>query len=92
MFVGLIAGLAIDRADLALSGDSFLQMILDVVLSEPAFRAAGDGECAGHGDEQQNALHPLILGSKRCIAIADIGREVDRINRISQNSLLISAR
>jgi hypothetical protein len=79
MFVGLIAGRSIDRADLAFSGDSFLQMILDVVLSEPAFRAPGDGECAGHGDEQQNALHLLILGSARSIARMTIGRETTNL-------------
>jgi hypothetical protein len=75
MFVGLIARLSIDRADLAFSGKAFLQMVFDVMFSEPTFGASGDRERAGHGDEQQNALHPLILGSARSIARMTIGRQ-----------------
>jgi hypothetical protein len=68
MLVGLIAGRTIDRAELAFAGDSFLQMVLDLVLPKPTFRATGQEERARQGDEQQNAFHPLILGSERCNA------------------------
>ena len=64
MLVGLIAGRSIDRTDLAFSGESFVQMIAHLVAFEPSLGATADGERAGHGDEQQNALHPLILRSE----------------------------
>lgn len=70
MFGGLIAGGSIDGSELAFSGDSFLQFVADFASFEPA-RTSGDREGAGQGDEQQNALHPLILRSERAIAIAD---------------------
>jgi hypothetical protein len=68
MFVGLIAGGSIDWAERSFSGNSLLQMVLDLVLPKPTLRASGDSEPAGQGDEQQNALHPLILESEPCNA------------------------
>jgi hypothetical protein len=73
MFGGLIAGGSIDWAEPAFPGNSFLQLVADLVPFEPTFGTTGDRERNGHRDEKQNAFHPLILGSERCIAIADIG-------------------
>jgi hypothetical protein len=81
MLVGLIAGRSIDGTELAFAGHSFLQMLADLVAFEPSLGTTADSERASHGDEQQNALHPLILESERSIAIADCKR-VDRINLI----------
>jgi len=82
MLVGLIAGRSIDGTDLAFPGESFLQMVAHLVAFEPSLGTTADGERAGHGDEQQNALHPLILRSERSIAIADCETQTDRINGI----------
>jgi hypothetical protein len=79
MFVGLIAGRTIDGANLAFAGNSFLQVVPDVVLPKPTFRASGHKERAGQGDEQQNAFHPLILGSERSIARMTIGHETANV-------------
>ena len=82
MLVGLIAGWSIDGTKLAFPGDSFLQLLADLVAFEPSLGTTADRERAGHGDEQQNALHPLILRSKGAIAIADCETQIDRINGI----------
>jgi hypothetical protein len=79
MLVGLIAGRPVDGAELAFAGHTFLQLVGNVVSFKPAFRAAGDRERAGQGDEQQNAFHPLILGSERPIARMTIGRETANV-------------
>lgn len=64
MLVGLIAGWSIDGTDLAFPGHSSLQMLADLVALKPSLGTTADRERAGQGDEQQNALHPLILESE----------------------------
>ena len=51
MLVGLIAGWSIDGTELAFSGDSFLQLVADLVPFEPSLGTTGDRERTGHGDE-----------------------------------------
>ena len=51
MLVGLIAGRSIDGTELAFSGDSFLQLVADLVPFEPSLGTTGDRERTGHGDE-----------------------------------------
>jgi len=70
MLVGSIAGRSIDGTNLALPGDSFLQMVADLVAFEPSLGTTADRKRAGQGDEQQNTLHPLILRSESCNARA----------------------
>lgn len=64
MLVGLIAGRSIDGTELSFPGDSFLQMVADLVPFEPSLGTTADRESACHGDKQQNALHPFILESE----------------------------
>jgi hypothetical protein len=68
MFSGLIAGRAIDGADLAFPGDSFLQVVADFVSFKPSLRASSYAEHSREGDEKQKTLHPFILRSERSIA------------------------
>ena len=86
----LIAGRPVDGTELAFPGDSFLQMVANLVAFEPSLGTTGDRERAGHGDEQQNALHPLILRSKGAICNcglrnANCETQIDRINGISRD-------
>src|SRR6185295_16479158 len=91
VFSGLIAGRAVDRAKLAFAGHSFLQFVADLAFVEPAFRATGGQERTGQGDEQQNAFHPLILGSETCnasvVAVLVSSTETKMDRRLAQAPL-----
>ena len=82
MLAGLIAGWSIDGTQLAFPGDSFLQLLANLVAFEPSLGTTSDRDRAGDGDEQQNPLHPLILRSKGAIAIADCETQTDSVNGI----------
>jgi hypothetical protein len=62
----LIVSGAIHWPELAFTGNAALQMLADLVLPKPS--TSSDGKRSRHGDEKQNALHPLILESEPCNA------------------------
>jgi hypothetical protein len=67
----LIVRRAIDRTELALTGNSTLELVADFIAFEPS--ASRQPKYARGEKENRQALHLLILGSESFIAIADCG-------------------